>query len=97
LNSSGGVAFVVKDRGVTGFGYAIFEPGAPEGASHLYDLVIAIGVRMLRQLSGIADWHPLGVQLARALPEDSAPYLDFFRAPVHFDARRPRSSAARRP
>jgi AraC-like DNA-binding protein len=86
LNSTGGVAFLGRGDGVTGFGYAIFEQGAPEGTFHMYDLCMAIGVGMLRQLAADAHWKPLAVRLAHARPVDSAPYQRFFRAPIHFDA-----------
>ena len=86
LNSTGGVAFLGRDARTTGFGYAIFEQGAPAGTFHLYDLVISIGVGLLRQLSGNARWNPLAVYLSHATPADVAPYRGFFRAPIHFNA-----------
>ena len=86
MNTTGGVAFLSRDGTTTGFGYAMFETGAGEGAFQLYDLVIAIAVGMLRQLSGNAHWKPLGVQLSHARPADIGPYRRFFRAPLRFDA-----------
>jgi AraC-like DNA-binding protein len=86
LNTTGGVAFFERDRGTAGFGYAIFEQGTPEGTFHLYDLVIAVGVGMLRQLSGNADWNPAAVHLSHVRPADIAPYRRFFRARLYFDA-----------
>ena len=86
MNTTGGVAFLNRDDATTGFGYAIFEPGTPEGTSQIYDIVMAIGVGMLRQLSGNAHWQPRDVQISHARPADIAPYRRFFRAPLCFDA-----------
>lgn len=86
MNTTGGVAFLNRGDGITGYGYAIFEPGVAEGAFQIYDLVIAIGVGMLRQLSQDDHWKPLEVQLSHARPSDIGPYRRFFRAPLRFDA-----------
>ncbi len=86
LNSSGGVAFLGRERGITTFGYAVFEPGMHEGVEPIYDMVLAIGVRMLRELSGREDWTPTEVALSRRRPRDARVYRQFFRAPVRFDA-----------
>lgn len=86
LNTTGGVTFFGRDNGTTGFGYAIFEQGTPEGTFQLYDVVIAIGVGMLRQLSGYADWNPTEVHLSHVRPTDIGPYRRFFRTRLHFDA-----------
>jgi AraC-like DNA-binding protein len=86
MNTTGGVAFLSRDSTITGFGYAIFEPGATEGTFQIYDLVIAIAVGMLRQLSDNAHWKPLGVQISHARPANIGPYRRFFQAPLRFDA-----------
>ena len=86
LNSSGGVAFLGRESGVTTFGYAIFEPGMHEGVECIYDMVLAIGVRMLRELSGRAGWTPTEIALSRRRPRDVRAYRQFFRAPIRFDA-----------
>jgi AraC-like DNA-binding protein len=86
MNSSGGVVFLSRDGGFTNLGYAIFEPRMTNGVDQIYDLVVAIGVRMLRELSGISTWAPTEVLLSRRRPKDELPYRRFFRAPVRFDA-----------
>jgi hypothetical protein len=86
MNSSGGVAFLGRERGTTSLGYAIFEPGLRAGADQTYDMTVAIGVRMIRELSGKPDWSPARVMLARARPDEVAPYRRFFAAPIQFDA-----------
>ena len=87
MNTTGGVAFLNRDNAMTGFGYAVFEPGAPEGTSQILDLNLAIAAGMLRQLSCNADWKPVDVQISRACPADIAPYRRFFRSSLRFDAR----------
>jgi len=63
LNASGGVAYSGAGR-VTTLGYAVFEPGSPTLDANLR-LHVAIGVAMLRQLSGNSSWAPSVVRLAR--------------------------------
>jgi len=86
MNSSGGVAFLERRGGMTGLGYAIFEPGTPEGTSQVHDLAAAIAVGILRQLSGKPAWQPVVVHLSRRTPSDTGPYRAFFRCVLHFDA-----------
>lgn len=86
MNTQGGVAFLHTGEPMTGFGYAIFESGAAEGAFQLYDLVIAVAVCMLRQLSGKPEWQPRNVRLAHSAPTDVEPYRRLFRARLRFNA-----------
>jgi hypothetical protein len=86
LNSSGGVAFLGREEGVTTFGYAIFEAGLHVGIDQIHDMVMAVGVRMIRELAGMPGWSPLQVMLSRTRPERVAPYRRFFAAPIQFDA-----------
>jgi AraC-like DNA-binding protein len=86
LNSSGGVAFLGRDEGVTTFGYAIFEPNLRVGIDQIHDMVMAVGVRMIRELAGTPGWSPMQVMLSRKRPESVAPYRRLFGAPIQFDA-----------
>ena len=86
LNSSGGVAFLSRERGITSFGYAIFEPALHAGIDQIYDMVMAIGVRMVRELTGRPGWSPSQLTLSRTRPDDVAPYRRFYAAPIKFDA-----------
>jgi AraC-like DNA-binding protein len=85
LNSSGGVAFLAREGRMTTFGYAIFEPGMQVGADQVYDMVMAVGVNMIRELAGRPGWSPARVTLSRKRPDDVQPYRRFFAAPVQFD------------
>jgi len=86
LNSSGGVAFLRRECGVTTLGYAIFEPGLDTGIDQISDMVMAIAVRIVRELTGQPGWAPGRVFLSRRRPGDVAPYRRFFAAPVRYDA-----------
>jgi AraC-like DNA-binding protein len=65
-------------------GYAIYRHDTP-GAAHLYDVVIAIGYRILRELCG-PSWEPTSVQFCRGHPRSITPYRRVFRSPVRFNA-----------
>jgi AraC-like DNA-binding protein len=86
MNSSGGVVFLGRHAKVTTLGYAIVEPGMVEGVDQIQDCVVAIGARMVRELSRLDDWAPTEVTLSRKRPVDIGPYRKLFRAPVRFDA-----------
>jgi len=88
LNASGGVAYLGRSDGVTTLGYAVYEPGITDGLQHIYDCTLAIGVQMLRQLSGNGRWTPSVVRLARVRPPGARPYQQIFGAPIEFDAER---------
>jgi AraC-like DNA-binding protein len=86
LNSSGGVAYLGRSGGVTTLGYAIYEAGIEDGLQQVYDCTLAVGVVMLRQLSGNGTWTPSVVRLSRIRPPAAKPYQQLFRAPIEFDA-----------
>lgn len=86
MNATGGVAFVSRSDAMTGFGYAIFNPGVDESLATVYDLAISVGVAMIRQLCGKPDWRPQEVSLSRARPADVAPYRHYFLSALRFDA-----------
>jgi len=86
LNSSGGVVYLGREKGITTLGYAIFEPGVTRGIDQMADMATGIGIRMLRELSGRSAWVPTQVTLSHRRPDDVAPYRRLFRASVRFDA-----------
>jgi AraC-like DNA-binding protein len=86
LNASGGVAYLGRREGLTTLGYAVYEPGLTDGLQCIYDCTLAIGVAMLRQLSGNGSWAPLVVRVSRPRPSDPRPYQRLFGAPIRFDA-----------
>lgn len=75
---------LIPDSSFATLGYSIYRHDTP-GAAHLYDAVIAIGYRILRELCG-PSWEPTSVQFCHGLPRSITPYRHVFRAPVHFNA-----------
>jgi AraC-like DNA-binding protein len=65
-------------------GYSIYRHGTP-GAAHLYDVAIAIGYRVLKEICG-ATWKPQRVQFSHVPPKDARPYRRLFGPHVRFDA-----------
>jgi len=86
LHDRGAVATLVTNDRVTSLGYAIYLSGV-EAADQIYDLSIAVVCKIMRALCG-EKWNPAEVLLSRRQPQNLAPYLQFFRAPLHFDADR---------
>lgn len=72
--------------GVVALGYSIFDPDTP-GAGLIYDLTMAIGLRIMRGLAG-PRFRASEVWLAHVGPRQPGPYLRVFGVPVSFDAPR---------
>ena len=77
LTVEGGSAF---------FAYGIYSPEA-EAADQILDGAMAIAFNIMRQLCGTA-WKPVEVMFAHRKPADTAPFRQFFQAPLRFDAER---------
>ncbi len=86
INSSGGVAYLHRGAGTTSLGYAVFEPGLHAGVDQIHDMVIAAGVRLIRELAAKPGWSPAQVTLSRKKPQDAAIHRRMLGAPVRFDA-----------
>jgi AraC-like DNA-binding protein len=85
LNDRGAVTFLLNlDHEEISIGYGVYRHDTP-GISKIYDMALAIGMRIMRTLCGPA-WKPVRVSFARGIPEDAAPYRRYFHAPVHFDS-----------
>lgn len=65
-------------------GYAIYEAEVP-ASDQIYAAAIAIAFRIMRELCG-SDWRPSEVWLPFRKPRDTAPFRQFFRTPLRFDA-----------
>ena len=87
VQDRGSVTFVrpVRD-GVVTLGYSILDADAP-GAALVYDMVMAIGMRLMRSLAG-PGFRALEVWLPHVAPRRKTPYLRVFDAPLLFDAPR---------
>jgi AraC-like DNA-binding protein len=84
LNSQGGVVFLRERNSVVEFGYAIYHQSI-QGASQVYDGVLAALINYMRELCG-TSWVPSEVVVAHAPPTDESPYRRLFRSPVRFNS-----------
>jgi AraC-like DNA-binding protein len=85
LHDRGAVPILINlDASHVLLGYSIYRHETP-GASHLYDVAIAIGCRVLRAICG-ASWKPAHVQFSHVRPKDARPYRRFLGPDVRFDA-----------
>lgn len=65
-------------------GYSVFDSGTP-ALGQVYDVVLAIGLRIMRSLCG-PSWKPLGVSYACGAPADVTPRVRLFGVRPDFDA-----------
>ena len=85
LHDRGAVPILINlDESHVLLGYSIYRHGTP-GATHLYDVAIAVGYRALKEICG-GNWKPLRVQFSYARPRDQRPYRRLFGANLRFDA-----------
>ena len=84
LNDRAGFVTLERDRAMAHLRYSIINEDIT-GADQMYDCAVAIGCNILRGLCG-DKWTPVEVLLAHGRPEDRAPFFEFFRCPVRFDA-----------
>jgi len=84
-NSSGAVVYLARaEPGNALLGYGIYDQDLLAGGEQVYDLALAVGVNLLRQLGGPKS-RPAEVLLSRRLPEDRRPYHRVFGAEVRFN------------
>jgi len=82
-NSDAAAAFLLEYRDTISLGYAIYRKDI-EHIDLAYDLALAFGFNMLRELCG-PRWNATEIAFSRAVPSDVAPYRRVFRAPLRFD------------
>lgn len=82
LHDQGGMLTLAVDEKFAMLGYAIHQPDA-QGIDQIYDMSVAMAYKVMRELCG-AEWKPTKILLSRRPPKDTAPYRQFFRAPVQF-------------
>ncbi|MFO1058603.1 MAG: AraC family transcriptional regulator [Dongiaceae bacterium] len=90
MNSRGGLIYISNRGGEAALHYAHYAHGV-DAADHIIALCIAIAFNGLSQLCG-PEWRPTAVELTFRPPADPRPYLEFFRAPVRFNAPQSRVS-----
>lgn len=84
-DSSGVMILELVDETVL-LGFTVVESQVP-AAMQIYDLSCALSCNIMRHLCG-SDWCATEVLLPRDCPQDTAPWAQFFRAPVRFGASR---------
>ena len=85
LHDRGGVAALTeRSDSAAELSYVIYHPNTP-GTAHMMDASAAVMCSIMRELCG-PRWAPSEVMLARRRPQRVAPYREFFRAPIRFDA-----------
>jgi AraC-like DNA-binding protein len=82
-NSRGAVAYLHRASDQIVFGYGAYEPAAV-GHAQIYGLSLAIGVNMVRALTG-GSVEPVEVLLTARPPTDDNPYRPILKAPVRFN------------
>lgn len=81
-NSTAGAAYLQPVGEDYALGFGIYAAGPP--SSHIYDISAAIGLNLLRDLTGGAV-APLELLLSRPVPRDADAYRRHFRCPVRFN------------
>jgi AraC-like DNA-binding protein len=81
--SSGAIVYLNRFDQEYAYGYANFVPSKP-GSPVLYDAVMAIGMRMVHDLTNGAV-KPVEVQLSRRAPETASSYSQLLKVPVRFN------------
>jgi AraC-like DNA-binding protein len=83
LHDTGGTPSVATKGEISSLSYVVHVPGV-SAINQIYDLSMAMGCNLMRSLCG-KDWNPDKVLIARPVPDDKAPYRQFFRSPVRFN------------
>lgn len=87
VQDRGSVTFLrPASEGLASLGYSILDPDTP-GAAQIYDLVMALGMRLLRALAG-PGFRAVEVWLPHGKPHQPAPWRRVFGVPLKFDAPR---------
>jgi AraC-like DNA-binding protein len=87
LQDRGSVTFLRPAKeGLVSLGYSILDPDTP-GAGLIYDLVLALGMRLMHGLAG-PRFRAAEVCLPHVAPRLKGPYRRVFGAPLSFDAPR---------
>jgi AraC-like DNA-binding protein len=84
--SSGAIVYLSKLDGEYAFGYGSFAATKP-GSRVLYDAVMAVGVKMIHDLTNGAV-KPVEVQFSHRAPETASAYERILNVPVRFNQNR---------
>jgi AraC-like DNA-binding protein len=84
LHAQGVEVRLVVDGGQALFSYAIVENGV-HAVDHAGDGAVAVQLNIMRELCG-SDFKPISAWFVHPAPKNLAPYRDFFRVRLRFDA-----------
>lgn len=84
LNDRGAFITLERNGALARLRYSMIDDSAT-GADQMVDCAMAIGCNILRGLCG-HNWTPAEIMLAHGRHQDSRPFHNFFRCPVHFGA-----------
>ena len=84
LHDTGGTVSLESNGELSFLSYAIHLTGV-SATEQIYDHSMTVACKVMRGLCG-EDWNPAEVLLSRPTPQDSAPYTQFFKAPIRFNA-----------
>jgi AraC-like DNA-binding protein len=84
LNSSGGMAYLIRRGSHVDYGYAVYQPGLEHTAA-MYDALLAGGMSFLRELCG-PQFAPSEVLFSHPRPADPQPYRNLFRVTPRFNS-----------
>lgn len=82
-NSTGGAVYLHRSGDDVAFGYGVCDP-VTKATREMHDLVVAIGCRLVRELTG-GKVEPLEVLMIGREPDDLAPYRALTTSPVRFE------------
>ena len=84
LHDEGGVSALNIEKDYTRLSFHVHQPGV-SAIGQIYDLSVAIMYKTMCSLCG-NDWKAAQICLVRRKPADTAPYKQYFRAPLVFDS-----------
>lgn len=82
-NSTGGAVYLHASGDDFAFGYGIYDP-AMKASREMYDLVVAVGCNLIRDLTG-GKVEPLEILMIGREPADLAPYRALTNGPIRFE------------
>jgi AraC-like DNA-binding protein len=86
LHSRGGAVELTVERSRAVFSYVAYQPQV-EASDQIGAGAAAVMLNVMRELCG-PDWIPLEACFVHRHPDDVAPFIRCFRAPLRFDAER---------
>ena len=81
-NSTGGAVYLLRSEEDIILGYGVYDASV-QAFSRIYDMVLAIGCNLVRELTE-GDVEPVEILLSRRAPSDHGPYRQLARCSLRF-------------